>query len=123
MTECPVCHKVGFHKMSCSTQKVTVFLSDVKVEGVTAESEGVSGKHEGATKSGMSEFPTHHAIPTLEGAEAEEFIRKADENVRLMRQRLCKNHVWRKDYLNGGKKCQVCGKAQEESARSKDVEP
>ena len=35
----------------------------------------------------------------------------------------CKNHVWRKDYLNGGKKCQVCGKAQQESARSKDVEP
>jgi hypothetical protein len=75
MTECPVCHKVGFHKLSCPTQKVTVF------------------------------------------------IRKADENVRLMRQRRCKEHVWRKDYLNGGKKCQVCGKAQEESARSKDVEP
>jgi len=35
--ECPVCHKVGFHKMSCSTQN-----------------------------------------PTLEGDEAEEFIRKAD---------------------------------------------
>jgi len=111
--------------MSCPTQKATVFLSDVKVEGVTAESDGVSGKHEGATKSGVSEIPTYQAggIPTLEGAEAEEFIRKADENVRLMRQRLCKNHVWRKDYLNGGKKCQVCGKAREESARSKDVEP
>ena len=120
--ECPVCHNVGFHKLSCPTQKVTVFLSDVKVEGVTAESDGVSGKHEGATKSGMSEIPTHHAIPTLEGAEAEEFIRKADENVRLMRQRLCKNHVWRKDYLNGGKKCQVCCKAKEEVKRSKDVE-
>jgi len=61
-------------------------------------------------------------IPTLEGDEAEEFIRKADENVRLMRQRRCKNHVWRKDYLNGGKKCQVCGKAKEEVKRSKDVE-
>jgi len=78
-TECPFCHKVGFHKLSCPTQKVTVFLSDVKVEGVTAESEG-------ATK------------------------------------RRCKNHVWRKDYLNGGKKCQVCGKAREEVKRSKDVE-
>lgn len=61
-------------------------------------------------------------IPTLEGDEAEEFIRKADENVRLMRQRRCNAHVWRKDYLNGGKKCQVCGKAQEEVKRSKDVE-
>ena len=23
-------------------------------------------------------------------------------------------HVWRKDYLKGGKKCQVCGKAQQD---------
>jgi hypothetical protein len=61
-------------------------------------------------------------IPTLEGDEAEEFIRKADENVRLMRQRLCKNHVWRKDYLNGGKKCQVCGKAKETPTRNKGKE-
>lgn len=61
-------------------------------------------------------------IPTLKGDEAEEFIRKADENVRLMRQRRCKNHVWRKDYLNGGKKCQVCGKEKEEVKRNKDVE-
>jgi guanylate kinase len=30
--ECPVCHKVGFHKMSCPTQKVTVFISDEKPE-------------------------------------------------------------------------------------------
>jgi len=62
-------------------------------------------------------------IPTLEGDEAEEFIHKADENVKLMRQRRCKNHVWRKHYLNGGKKCQVCGKAKEEPNRAKDVEP
>ena len=84
--KCEYCGGCGYHKMSCPTQKVTVF------------------------------------IPTLEGDEAEEFIRKADENVRLMRQRLCKNHVWRKDYLNGGKKCQVCGKEKEEVERSKDVE-
>jgi hypothetical protein len=61
-------------------------------------------------------------IPTLEGDEAEEFIRKADENVRLMKQRRCKNHVWRKHYLNGGKVCQVCGKAKETPTRNKDVE-
>ena len=61
-------------------------------------------------------------IPTLKGDEAEEFIRKADENVRLMKQRRCKNHVWRKDYLNGGKKCKVCGKAKETPIRNKDVE-
>ena len=40
--KCPVCHKVGFHKLSCPTQKVTVF------------------------------------IPTLEGDEAEQFIRKVE---------------------------------------------
>ena len=62
-------------------------------------------------------------IPTLEGDEAEEFVRKADENVKLMRQRRCKNHVWRKHYLNGGKVCQVCGKAKEEQTRNKDIEP
>ncbi len=61
-------------------------------------------------------------IPTLEGDEAEEFVRKADENVRRMRQRRWKNHVWRKDYQNGGKKCQVCGKDKEEPVRNKDVE-
>ena len=84
--KCEYCGGCGYHKMSCTTHKVTVF------------------------------------IPTLEGAEAEEFIRKADENVRLMRQRLCKNHVWRKDYLNSVKKCQVCGKEKEKVKRSKDVE-
>lgn len=52
--ECPHCHQVGFHKLSCPTQKVTVF------------------------------------IPTLEGDEAEEFIRKADENVKAMQKRLRK---------------------------------
>jgi hypothetical protein len=51
-------------------------------------------------------------IPTLTGDEAEDFIRKADENVKLMRQRRCK-HVWRKDYLSSGKVCQVCMKTDE----------
>ena len=40
----------------------------------------------------------------------------------LKRMRRCENHVWRKDYLNGGKKCQVCGKAKETLTRNKDVE-
>ena len=42
MSKCEICGKVGFHKMSCPTQKVTVF------------------------------------IPTLEGDEAEQFIRKVE---------------------------------------------
>ena len=32
-------------------------------------------------------------------------------------------HVWRKDYLNGGKRCQVCMKKNKEPKRAKDVEP
>jgi hypothetical protein len=106
MSKCEICGKDGFHKLSCPNNKgrqkrllVDIMQAD--------ERDGLYNK----------------AIPTLEGDEAEDFIRKADENVRLMRQRRCKNHVWRKDYLNGGKKCQVCGKAKEEPVRSKDVEP
>jgi len=26
--ECPICHKVGYHKMSCPTQKVTIWLNE-----------------------------------------------------------------------------------------------
>ena len=42
MSKCKICGKEGFHKLSCPTQKATVF------------------------------------IPTLEGDEAEEFVRKAE---------------------------------------------
>lgn len=37
--KCEYCGGCGYHKMSCTTQKATVFISE----------------------SGMSEFPTHHA--------------------------------------------------------------
>ena len=30
--KCEYCHKVGFHKLSCPTQKVTVFLSPPEME-------------------------------------------------------------------------------------------
>jgi hypothetical protein len=131
--KCEYCGGCGYHKMSCPTQKVTVFLSDEKTDNFFEEQEkkylnGIRNQIDKLTPSDYEPMPKQTLsifntfIPTLEGDEAEEFIRKADENVRLMRQRLCKNHVWRKDYLNGGKKCQVCGKAKEEVKRSKDVE-
>jgi len=41
-------------------------------------------------------------------------VSSEDFHLREIKQRRCKNHVWRKDFLNGGKKCQVCGKAKEE---------
>jgi len=56
MSKCE-CGKKGFHKMSCSTQKVTVF------------------------------------IPTLEGSEAEEFNRKADENYEKYKARQKQNLI------------------------------
>ena len=93
---CEYCGGCGYHKVSCGNNTARVAIP-------------------------MTMQTAY--IPTLEGDEAEEFIRKADENVRLMKQRRCNAHVWRKHYLNGGKVCQVCGKAQQESARSKDVEP
>jgi len=95
MSKCEICGKEGFHKLSCTNNTARVAIP----------------------------MTMHSAyIPTLEGEEAEDFIRKADENVKAMRQRRCKNHVWRKHYLNGGKVCQVCGKAKEEQTRNKDVE-
>ena len=105
MSKCEICGKEGFHKLSCPNAKKMQkrLLVDIMQAD---EKDGLYNK----------------TIPTLEGDEAEEFVRKADENVRLMRQRRCKNHVWRKDYLNGGRKCQVCGKAKEEVKRNKDVE-
>jgi hypothetical protein len=105
MSKCEICGGSGYHKLSCGNNKARQkrLLIDIMQAD---EKDGLYNK----------------AIPTLKGDEAEEFIRKADENVRLMRQRLCKNHVWRKDYLNGGKKCQVCGKAKETPIRNKDVE-
>ena len=35
------------------------------------------------------------------------------EVYKAIRQIRCKNHVWRKDFLNGGKVCQVCLKTDE----------
>ena len=83
MIICEVCGKDDFHKLSCTNNNARVAIP----------------------------MTMHSAyIPTLEGDEAEEFIRKAEENAKAMRQRRCNNHVWRKHYLNGGKVCQVCGK-------------
>lgn len=32
--ECKYCHKVGFHKLSCPTKKVVVFLKSVSEEDI-----------------------------------------------------------------------------------------
>jgi hypothetical protein len=33
-----------------------------------------------------------------------------------IQQRSCKNHVWRNDYINSGKVCQVCMKKKEDDS-------
>ena len=107
MSKCEICGGSGYHKLSCPTQKVTFWY----------DKDSLDKASDAVDKELSNTF-----IPTLKGDEAEEFIRKADENVRLMKQRRCKNHVWRKHYLNGGKVCQVCGKVKEIPTRNKDVE-
>lgn len=62
MSKCEICSKDGFHKMSCpnNKQRQKRLLVDIMQAD---EKDGLYNK----------------AIPTLEGDEAEEFIRKADE--------------------------------------------
>jgi hypothetical protein len=73
MSKCEICGKDGFHKLSCPNNKE--MQKRLLVDMMQAdERDGLYNK----------------AIPTLEGDEAEDFIRKADENVKAMRQRRCK---------------------------------
>ena len=114
MSKCEICGGSGYHKLSCGNNTARVGIPmDIIIEDELEPARRVLGDE--GLKAAFNK-----ALPTLKGDEAEEFIRKADENVRLMKQRRCKNHVWRKHYLNGGKVCQVCGKGKEEPNRAKD---
>ena len=130
MSKCEICGGSGYHKLSCgnNTARVAIPMDIVIEEQEKKYLNGIRDQIEKLTPSDYEVIPEETVcvfnafLPTLKGDEAEEFIRKADENVRLMKQRRCKNHVWRKHYLNGGKVCQVCGKAKETPTRNKDVE-
>ena len=119
MSKCEICGGSGYHKLSCgnNTARVAIPMNIVFIGGLFKDTSPID------QPMGTYRYAKNAVInPTLKGDEAEEFIRKADENVRLMKQRRCKNHVWRKHYLNSGKVCQVCGKAKEIPTRNKDVE-
>lgn len=102
--ECPMCHKVGFHKLSCPTQKVTIWYDNdsfIKTEMAIDNEmrkrfidkakelqerydndylkmqELISKEAKVVTEEDLERMNKY--IPTLEGDEAEEFIRKADE--------------------------------------------
>ena len=42
MSKCEICGKEGYHKMSCPTQKVTVYLSDEKSDNELAQQVGMN---------------------------------------------------------------------------------
>ena len=90
MSKCKICGKDGFHKLSCPTQKVTVF------------------------------------IPTLEGEEAEEFIRKAESAERATidwsRQMKQMERILEKSRI-ANRKMRYTKCATQEVKRNKDVEP
>jgi hypothetical protein len=122
MSKCEICGGSGYHKLSCgnNTARVAIPMDIVIEEQEKKYLNGIRDQIEKLTPSDYEVMPEETVcvfnafLPTLKG--------KADENVRLMKQRRCKNHVWRKHYLNGGKVCQVCGKAKEIPTRNKDVE-
>ena len=95
MMRCEICGKEGFHKLSCPTQKATVFLSN-------------------------------KAIPTLEGDEAEEFIRQAESAERATidwsRQMKKMERILEKSRIANRKLKYTKGEAPQVK-RSKDVEP
>ena len=65
MSKCEICGKEGFHKLSCTNNKER--QKRLLVDMMQAdERDGLYNK----------------AIPTLEGGEADEFIRKADETLK-----------------------------------------
>ena len=96
MMRCEICGKEGFHKLSCPTQKATVFLSN-------------------------------KAIPTLEGDEAEEFIRRADEALKAektdwtLQSKRAERVIEKSRIANRKLRYTKCAKT--EVKRSKDVEP
>jgi translation elongation factor EF-G len=117
--ECPSCHKVGFHKLSCPTQKVTFWYdsdSFIKTE-MAIDNEMRKRFIDKATE--LQERYDNDYLKMQELISKEANVVTEED---LKRMRRCKNHVWRKNYLNGGKVCQVCGKAKETPTTNKDVE-
>jgi hypothetical protein len=119
MSKCEICGGSGYHKLSCPTQKVTFWydrtrLLKPKWRLITRCERDLSTRQLNF-KSDMTMI-----ISNLQELISKEANVVTEEDLKRMRR--CKNHVWRKHYLNGGKVCQVCGKAKEIPTRNKDVE-
>ena len=110
MTKCKLCGKDGFHKLSCTNNKERQkrLLVDMMQED---ERDGLYNK----------------AIPTLEGDEAAEFIRKADEALKAEKtdwalQSKRAERILAKSRI-ANRKLRYTKCATQEVKRSKEVEP
>ena len=120
MSKCKICGKEGFHKLSCPTQKVTLWYDSDSFIKTEMEIDNEMRKRfiDKAIELQKRYDNDYRRMQELISKEANVVTEKD-----LKRMRRCKNHVWRKHYLNGGKVCQVCGKKKETPTRNKDVEP
>ena len=110
MTRCKICGKDDFHKMSCTNNKER--QKRLLVDMMQAdEKDGLYNK----------------AIPTLEGDEAEEFVRKADEALKAEKtdwtlQSKRAERILEKSRI-ANRKMRYTKCATTEVKRSKEVEP
>ena len=110
MSKCEICGKDGFHKLSCTNNKKRQkrFLVDMMEAD---EKDGLYNK----------------AIPTLEGDEAEEFIRKADEALKAektdwtLQSKRAERIIEKSRIAN--RKLRYTKSATQKVNRNKDVEP
>ena len=110
MSKCEICGKEGFHKLSCpnNKQRQKRLLVDIMQAD---ERDGLYNK----------------AIPTLEGDEAEEFARKADEALKAEKtdwtlQAKRAERIIEKSRIEN-RKLRYTNCATQEVKRNKDVEP
>lgn len=107
---CEYCGGCGYHKMSCPTQKVTIWF----------DKDSLDKMYESIDKELANTF-----IPTLEGDEAEEFIRKVESAERATidwsRQMKQMERILEKSRIANRKLKYTKGEAPKVK-RSKDVE-
>ena len=107
---CEYCGGCGYHKMSCPTQKVTIWF----------DKDSLDKMYESIDKEIANTF-----IPTLEGDEAEEFIRKVESAERATidwsRQMKQMERILEKSRIANRKLKYTKGEAPKVK-RSKDVE-
>ena len=101
MSKCEICGGSGYHKLSCgnNTASVAIPMDIVIEEQEKKYLNGIRDQIEKLTPSDYEVMPEETVcalnafIPTLKGDEAEEFIRKADENYEKYKARQKQNLI------------------------------